>query len=179
MGCSFSCRSSQPFHGVRVIHINGYVEDFAGPVTAGQVTGRPPKHVLFSAAHLLSPGSRPLQPDDVLEAGRIYFLLPHSVFQSDSSPVDLASLMTRLTAIARRGGPAPAGGPPPTGGLGNLGPGIDGPWRSRARTWKPELDPIEERSLGRSMGRDSYSSSSPDRKREVVAGWEYPIRFVQ
>ncbi|KAG1331991.1 hypothetical protein COCNU_02G019590 [Cocos nucifera] len=172
MGCGFSCRSSRPFEGVRVIHINGYVEDFVGPVTAGEVTGKPPKHVLFSSAHLVSPGSRPLRPDDLLEPGRIYFLLPHSVFQSDTSPVDLASLATRLTAIARRGGgPSPAGGPPPAGVLGNLGPGNDGPWRSKARTWKPELDPIEERSLGRSIGRESYSSTSPDRKREMVAGW--------
>lgn len=155
MGCFFSCSSSQTFDGVRVIHINGYVEDFAAPVTVGQVTGKPPRQVLCSSNHLLSPGSRPLRPDDPLEPGQLYFLLPHSVFQSDSSPMDLASLVTRLTAVALRGGPVPAGAAPAVGGTES-----DGPWRSRARTWKPELDPIEERSLGRSMGRDSYYSSA-------------------
>ncbi|XP_008801449.2 uncharacterized protein LOC103715555 [Phoenix dactylifera] len=169
MGCFFSRGSSQQFDGVRVIHINGYVEDFAGTVTAGQVTGKPPKHVLCTSAHLLSIGSQPIRPDDPLEPGLLYFLLPHSVFQSDSSLVDLASLMTRLTAIARRGGPAPAGCLQPVSGSGKLGPGNNGPWRPRARTWKPKLDPIEERCLGRSIGRESYKSPSlsrsPDRNK--------------
>ncbi|XP_010929480.1 uncharacterized protein [Elaeis guineensis] len=161
MGCFFSRSSSQQFDGVRVIHINGYVEDFATPVTAGQVTGKPPKHVLCTPAHLLSLGSQPLlRPDDPLEPGRLYFLLPHSVFRSDSGPVELASLMNRLTASARRGGQAPAGRPQP---VRKLGPGNNGPWRPRTPTWKPKLDAIEERPVGRSKGRDSYRS--PDRKK--------------
>lgn len=161
MGCFFSRSSSQQFDGVRVIHINGYVEDFPVPVTAGQVTGKPPKHVLCTSAHHLTLGSQPLpRPDDTLEPGRLYFLLPHSVFRSDSSLVELASLMNRLTAIARRRRQAPAGRQQPVGSFGKLGPGNNGPWRPRAGTWKPKLDSIEERSLGRSMGRDCNKSPS-------------------
>ncbi|URE07340.1 hypothetical protein MUK42_19386 [Musa troglodytarum] len=137
--------------------MNGYVEDFEAPVTVEEVTGKPPTHVLLSSAHLLAFGSNPLRPDDCLEPGRLYFLLPHAVFQSESSPVDLATLMTRLTTAAKRGGVAAP--PQPPSGPVWLGLGRSNPMASRARTWRPELDPIEERSFGRSMGRDSMNSS--------------------
>ncbi|ONK79423.1 uncharacterized protein A4U43_C01F6220 [Asparagus officinalis] len=105
MGCflSCSCNTSQPFNCARVIQINGYIEDFTCPVTVSEVTGKPAnKHVLFTSAQLLSFLTRPLRPEDSLESGRIYFLLPYSVFQSDTSPLDLASLVIRLTAVAKR-----------------------------------------------------------------------------
>ncbi|CAL9753638.1 unnamed protein product [Musa acuminata subsp. burmannicoides] len=161
MGGCMSCRGARTFSCVRVIHMNGYVEDFEAPVTVGEVTGKPPTHVLLSSAHLIAFGSNLLRPDDCLEPGRLYFLLPHAVFQSESSPVDLATLMTRLTTAAKRGGVAapPAAPLPPPSGPVWLGLGRGNPMASRARTWRPELDAIEERSFGRSMGRDSMNSS--------------------
>ncbi|KAK1291026.1 hypothetical protein QJS10_CPB18g00086 [Acorus calamus] len=97
MGCVFSHKASSKFNTVRVVHLNGYVEDFFDPITVKDITGKPSKHVICSSAHLLSFGTQPLGPEAELVPGRVYFLLPNSVFMSDSSPVDLAALATRLT----------------------------------------------------------------------------------
>lgn len=111
MGCVFSCRSRAAFEGVRLVHINGYVEDFPGPVTVGEVTGKAPKLMCFTPAQLVSFSVRPLPDDERLLPGRLYFLLPPTILQSDTSPVDLAALATRLSALARSGGgDAAAGG---------------------------------------------------------------------
>lgn len=176
MGCGLSCRSStSTFDGVRVVHINGYVEDFPGPVSVAEVTGKPPKLLCFSPVQLLSFAARPLGLDERLEPGRLYFLLPQSILQSDSSPVDLAALATRLTALARSGGGAAAPIAPPTSKLpfpcvsefnsapvghhahaGSrydyaMGDGLGRRGAStKFRAWKPILDTIEE-SFRRSM----------------------------
>ncbi|KAG6469210.1 uncharacterized protein LOC122034104 [Zingiber officinale] len=153
MGCK---RRRRAFNCVRVIHMNGYFEDYEPPVTVGEVTGKPPAHVLLSSAHLLAFGSNPLRPDDRLESGRLYFLIPHSIFQSETSPLDLASLMTRLSGAARRGG---AGAAPPSSPRRSEGQWCRERQMTARGTWKPELDPIEERSFGRSLRRDSMNSS--------------------
>uniref|UniRef100_A0A0D9WTR9 Uncharacterized protein n=1 Tax=Leersia perrieri TaxID=77586 RepID=A0A0D9WTR9_9ORYZ len=177
MGCAFSSAGAlRPFEGVRVIHINGYVEDFDAPVTVGQViTGGKSssvRYVLCSSAHLLQPGRGPFRADDPLEPGTVYFLLPQSIFQSESSAVDLACLMNRLTSLARKGG-----APSPVEAL--FGAGIQSPPQSGsdkspatatargttaavarpAKAWKPRLDRIDE-SIGRASMRSSSSRSA-------------------
>ncbi|KAK9268510.1 hypothetical protein L1049_000263 [Liquidambar formosana] len=100
MGCRFSCcRASSPaLKSIRVVHMNGYVEDFEHPVSVSQVTGKPAKHFVCTRAQLLSPSSKPLKPDSQLQLGHIYFLLPFSLLESsDASPMDLATAATRLT----------------------------------------------------------------------------------
>ncbi|MQL70258.1 hypothetical protein Taro_002556 [Colocasia esculenta] len=203
MGCGLSCcRSTSTFNGVRVVHINGYVEDFSGPVTVAEVTGKPPKLVCFSPAQLLSFAARPLGLDERLEPGRLYFLLPHSVLQSDSSPVDLAALATRLTALARGGGavaaspahsasklPFPyasecnsAAGHHADAGTGynyGLGDGLGRGMSSKLRAWKPLLDTIEEsfrRSTidERSVGRSTRGMSSRSVDSRLVEEEERP-----
>ncbi|CAA7398757.1 unnamed protein product [Spirodela intermedia] len=180
MGCVFSCRSGAAFEGVRLVHINGYVEEFPGPVTVDEVTGKAPKLLCFTPAQLLSFSVRPLPDDERLLPGRLYFLLPPTVLQSDTSPVDLAALATRLSAHARSGGDAAAGGAArsraksgllhsdevgaaPAAGMmaegggedtrgGGAVGGIGGRMTaSRARWWKPVLDTIEEKSFRRSL----------------------------
>ncbi|XP_040381397.1 uncharacterized protein LOC102704071 [Oryza brachyantha] len=199
MGCGFSSAGRlRPFDGVRVIHINGYVEDFDVPVTVGQVTGkeeddeeevqrrRERRYVLCSSAHLLQPGRGPFRPDDPLEPGTVYFLLPQSIFQSESSAVDLACLMNRLTSLARKGGsgapgPSPVEAlfaglhhdatPPPSSSCTSR-PQHDRPAATsqqpercygaaaaRPAPWKPRLDRIDE-SIGRASMRSSSSRST-------------------
>ncbi|KAL5200188.1 hypothetical protein ABZP36_021391 [Zizania latifolia] len=179
MGCGFSSAGRlRPFDGVRVIHTNGYVEDFDGPVTVGHVTGKmadQQRYVLCSSAHLMQPGRGPFRPDDPLQPGTVYFLLPQSIFQSESSAVDLACLMNRLTALARKGGAAAAG---PShidalfSGLHHAPSGSSKPEHdqsapsrpdhrscsARPAPWKPSLDRIDE-----SIGRASMGSSSSRR----------------
>ncbi|KAG5034859.1 hypothetical protein JHK87_009769 [Glycine soja] len=41
--------------------------------------------------------------DTHLQLGQVYFMLPYSVLHADVSPVDLAGLAERLTAIAKSG----------------------------------------------------------------------------
>ncbi|XP_020580591.1 uncharacterized protein LOC110024773 [Phalaenopsis equestris] len=141
MGCRYSIEeASVPFIGVRVININGVVELFELPVAAGEVTGNPSSHVLCSAAHLLSPGAQPLRPDDRLESGRLYFLLPSYALQA--GPLDLAALATRLTNLARtaqvRKAKVESGAP----GAGSVPAGVDqGKVRIRPRphVWRAGL----------------------------------------
>ncbi|KAK2969252.1 hypothetical protein RJ640_003488 [Escallonia rubra] len=101
MGGCFSCRSPATFINTRVVHLNGFVEDYEGPVTVSQVTGKPPKHFVCTQAQLLSTGLKPLKPDTQLEAGKIYFLLPYSAFRAEVSPMDLASMARKLTNKAK------------------------------------------------------------------------------
>ncbi|CAL5040333.1 unnamed protein product [Urochloa decumbens] len=210
MGCAFSSSSSSssgalrpcPAAGVRVIHTNGYVEDFLGPgvVTVAHVTGcyssdtkdhptsasaASPRYVLCSAAHLLQPGRGPFRPNDPLQPGTVYFLLPQSVFQSESSAVDLACLMNRLTALARKGCATAAPAPNPVealfagvtasahdaaaraGGADHQQPPPPPPPKAaaevkepgRAAPWRPRLDRIDE-SIGRASMRSASSRSS-------------------
>lgn len=106
MGCSFSCKrlsSSSKFKNIiRIVHLNGYVEEIEYPVTVAEVTGKPPKHLLFTHVQLLSNASTPLKLDTPLERGCVYFLLPYSLFDSNVSPVDLAPLARKLASIARK-----------------------------------------------------------------------------
>ena len=186
MGCGFSSGASggggglRPFAGVRVIHTNGYVEDFpagedGAPVTVARATASSPsscRYVLCSSAHLLQPGRALFRPDDALQPGTVYFLLPHSIFQAESSAVDLACLMNRLTALARKGGgPAPSavdslfsgdaqhrrGSPEAEGQTAKPPRPAPKSCAAAASTgpWRPRLDRIDE-----SMGRSSMRSAS-------------------
>lgn len=162
MGCGFSCTSSSTFNNVRVVHLNGYVEEFDPPVAVSQVTGKPALHFVCTPAQLLSAASKPLKADSQLEAGHVYFLLPISMFRSEVSPVDLASMVSKLTAIAKgtrreaKSHPGPSFSASPTRTASS--PANQSMWdeklagaqRScRSRSWKPILSTIRERSFNR------------------------------
>ncbi|KAL7193937.1 hypothetical protein ACSBR2_025557 [Camellia fascicularis] len=105
MGICFSSRSSSSsttlLKTIRVVHMNGHVEDFEHSVTVGEVTGKPPRHFVCTRAQLVSGGPKPLKQETQLELGNVYFTLPYSTIQSDVSPVDLASTAKKLTQIAK------------------------------------------------------------------------------
>ncbi|KAF3785201.1 hypothetical protein EJ110_NYTH28524 [Nymphaea thermarum] len=108
MGCFSSCFSlssatnSGTFRCVRVVHLNGFVEDFAGPVAVREVASLESKQFVCSPAQLRLFDPHPLRQDAVLQPGQLYFLLPLSAFQSDTSPVNLAAIVGRLTAAANQ-----------------------------------------------------------------------------
>ncbi|KAB2079420.1 hypothetical protein ES319_A05G002900v1 [Gossypium barbadense] len=157
MGCSLSCRSSScgVKNMIRVVHLNGLVQDFDHPVSVSEVTGtdRPPKQFLCTPAQLLSDCSQlGLQPDTILQAGHIYFLLPYSTLQSDVSHVSLASIGRKLTAKAKSTKPNSSTQPAST----PLWPSPDSGLvscraqrLSRMRPWKPVLDTIRDKSFNR------------------------------
>ncbi|KAH7544722.1 hypothetical protein FEM48_Zijuj01G0016500 [Ziziphus jujuba var. spinosa] len=186
MGVCFSCRSSSSSSSsaaeststVRVVHLNGYVEDFEQPVSVSQITGKPSKHFVCTPAQLLSSGSKPLKQDALLQPGQIYLLLPYSALQADVSPLDLASIVRKLTSAAKSSrnsgsdsrkspGSSPLRSPHGSRPAWNssLSPSRSSPNRfaepefglmgnggqrsCRARSWKPILDTIRERSFTR------------------------------
>ncbi|XP_078175896.1 uncharacterized protein LOC144569423 [Carex rostrata] len=186
MGCNNSRPKIKKFDCVRVVHINGYVEDYDGPVTASHVMGKSVgRYVLCSSSKIFYSGTHACKPGDPLEPGRIYFLLPISILQSEASPADYVCLMNRLTSLAKKGGSRAkgpsminsildqAGYESPTracdgtgavsgNGQADLPPDREfvtgsGKWCSRSG-WKPCLDRIDE-SFRRSMRMDSMRSN--------------------
>ncbi|XP_052187250.1 uncharacterized protein LOC127798018 [Diospyros lotus] len=62
---------------IRIVHLNGYVEEITRPVTAGEILSNNPNHVLTK------PSSQGvvrriliLSPESELKRGSIYFLVP-------------------------------------------------------------------------------------------------------
>ncbi|KAJ4709257.1 DUF4228 domain protein [Melia azedarach] len=141
---SSSSSSSTVINNVRVVDLNGYVEEFDYPVSVSQVAGQPPKHFVFTAAQLLSSAIKPLKPETLLQPGHIYFLLPCSAFQTDVSPLGLAIIVKKLTAKAKSNNPSssPARSP--------LRAANGGERLPARRSWKPILDTIREMSFKRS-----------------------------
>ncbi|KAL4341584.1 hypothetical protein GQ457_08G000090 [Hibiscus cannabinus] len=136
MGCCFSSSYSSSSNTVRLVHFSGHVEDFEHPVTVSEVTGKPPKQYLYTAAQLLSAGATPLNHAR-LQPGHLYFVLPLSTLQDDVSRLDMASLVKRLTARAKS-----HHGSPETRPLA----AVNGRRKRRetTRSWKPVLDTISE-----------------------------------
>ncbi|XP_059461954.1 uncharacterized protein LOC132190945 [Corylus avellana] len=170
--CFSFCRSSPASKTIKLVHMNGYVEDFEHPVSVSQATGKPPKHFVCTPAQLLCAGSEPLDPDTQLEPGKIYFLLPFSVLQADVSPLDLVSIVRKLTAVAKarrreppksiqtsQYGSSPVFSSPGTSPSRFMEPEGNmmayGAQRSaRVRSWTPILDTIREMSFNRKSESD-------------------------
>ncbi|KAB2050196.1 hypothetical protein ERO13_A13G209000v2 [Gossypium hirsutum] len=160
MGCcvssSCSCKHASP-NTVRLVHLNGYVEDLDYPISVSQAIGNPPKQFLCTAAQLLSAGSQPLSPDAPLQPGQLYFVLPFSTLKGDASPLDMAALVKRLTERAKSHRALPE-----TRCLSRTTMTMNGRTRRRettvhvgvrrsyrVRSWKPILDTIREMSFSR------------------------------
>ncbi|XP_039030746.1 uncharacterized protein LOC120165260 [Hibiscus syriacus] len=143
LSSSCSCKNASP-NSVRLVHFNGYVEDFEHPITATQVIGNPPEQYLCTPAQLLSTASQPLNADDPLQPGQLYFLLPWSTLQDDVSPLYMASVVKRLTARAKSHDGSTRIRPLSAVNGGRMR-------RETTRSWKPLLDTIREVSFtGRS-----------------------------
>ncbi|KAG4942525.1 hypothetical protein JHK85_047171 [Glycine max] len=157
MGACFSCNSSSTLKNIRVVHLNGYVEDFDQPISVRQVIGYPKKHFVCTSTQLLSPCSTSMNGDTNLQPGQVYFMLPYSVLQADVSPVELAGLAKRLTTIAKSGPlssqtqtfwNSPSRSPGGVGVAEKYGVGlmnIGGRSPSKVQPWKPILDTITEK----------------------------------
>ncbi|KAM7258303.1 hypothetical protein ACFE04_014044 [Oxalis oulophora] len=66
---------------IRIVHLNGNVEEFTRPITAGEILEANPNHVLskpFSQGVVRK--IMILSPDSDLKRGTIYFLIPSSSF---------------------------------------------------------------------------------------------------
>ncbi|KAL5699497.1 hypothetical protein ACHQM5_030390 [Ranunculus cassubicifolius] len=151
MGGCFSCKSPCSFDAIRVVHLSGYLEDFNPLTTAKEVLNDRPKHFLCTMSHLVH-GSRPIRPEVQLETGQVYFLLPYSVLASDTSPVELVALASRLLAIAKKTESCKVEKRECVfGARSNKDMYLRA---SPAPTWKPILESIVERSMEHTVSMD-------------------------
>lgn len=106
MGGCFSSKISKmevTLKTIRVVHMDGLLEDYEEPATVDQVINNFPKHFVCTPIQILQNGLIPLKPDYQLKTGQIYFLLPNYTLKFDASPMDLTSLTRKLTNIAKTG----------------------------------------------------------------------------
>lgn len=86
---------------IRVVHIDGLIEDFESPTTVNEIIGYFTRHFLTTPIQILQVGLVPLKNDARLEPGRIYFLLPYAITRFNESSVDLLPLTKKLIKIAK------------------------------------------------------------------------------
>ncbi|KAK9940902.1 hypothetical protein M0R45_017536 [Rubus argutus] len=64
---------------IRIVHLNGYVEEITRPVTAGEILAANPNHVLSKpCSQGVVRRILILSPESELKRGSIYFLIPES-----------------------------------------------------------------------------------------------------
>ncbi|PSR86211.1 Coronin-like protein [Actinidia chinensis var. chinensis] len=64
---------------IRIVHLNGFVEELTGPVTAGEILKNNPNHVLSKpCSQGVVRRILILSPESELKRGTIYFLIPSS-----------------------------------------------------------------------------------------------------
>ncbi|XP_040380469.1 uncharacterized protein LOC102700899 [Oryza brachyantha] len=66
---------------IRIVHLNGRIEEYGRPVAAGEILAANPNHVLSKPCSQGSVAVRRIlivSPDSELERGEIYFLIPAS-----------------------------------------------------------------------------------------------------
>ncbi|KAK6147442.1 hypothetical protein DH2020_018354 [Rehmannia glutinosa] len=177
MGSSFSCKrlslstsKSSKLKNIRIVHLDGYVEQLDHPITVAELTGNAPKHFLFTHSQLVSNISKPLKSDTLLEPGKVYFLLPYSMFGSNVSPMDLAPIVRKLASTAQnsrskskskmKNMSSSLTGNSPKDRFSSYQSGLSvnkgndevllGMQKSsKSRSWKPILDTIREKSFNR------------------------------
>lgn len=87
---------------VRIVHLNGQLDEFPAPVTVKRVLQNHPNQFICWSRDLFAVNCRPLQPEEELLLGELYFLLPLSILNSDLSVKNLVALAARLYATARK-----------------------------------------------------------------------------
>jgi len=73
---------------IRIVHLNGRVEEYGRPVAAGEILAANPNHVLSKPCSQGVAVRRILivSPDSELERGEIYFLIPASSVPPEKKP---------------------------------------------------------------------------------------------
>jgi hypothetical protein len=88
---------------IRVVHLNGQLDEFQAPISVKRALQNDPRHFICCSRDLSGVHCRPLQQEEELRLGELYFLLPLSVLESDLSVENLVALAARLYAAARKG----------------------------------------------------------------------------
>lgn len=88
---------------IRIVHVNGHVEEVSGTILAGDVMKANPKHVLRKHCSEEEGGLRiiVLPPDALLKRGNIYFLIPVPSTPSPNSSSNSATAATDRPSSAK------------------------------------------------------------------------------
>ncbi|CAA0820619.1 Unknown protein [Striga hermonthica] len=92
---------------IRVVHLNGYVEELTGRVTAGEVLKSHPSHVLTSPCSQGAMARRILivSPGTELKRGSIYFLVPESLLHGHEKVGTKKKGGSKLPRVAEKNEP--------------------------------------------------------------------------
>ncbi|GAB2231659.1 hypothetical protein Droror1_Dr00010670 [Drosera rotundifolia] len=84
---------------VKVVDINGELQEFDGPISAREVTSSNPNCFVCSAETMLIDSFVPCLSDrDVLEPGHLYFLMPEGRSKTPLSLEDLCALAIKASS---------------------------------------------------------------------------------
>ncbi|KAL9997512.1 hypothetical protein Hdeb2414_s0024g00649361 [Helianthus debilis subsp. tardiflorus] len=111
MGICFSSKRSKPVVAseiIRVVHMDGSLQDYEDPATVDQVITNFPMHYLCTPVEIFQSGLVPLQLNHKLKTGQVYFVLPNSTLKFNTCPDDLTILTRKLMNIAKTGKSCPA-----------------------------------------------------------------------
>ncbi|KAL8236821.1 hypothetical protein R6Q59_017902 [Mikania micrantha] len=111
MGACYSSKRSKTVVApktIRVVHLDGSLQDYENPATVDQVISNFPMHYLCAPVEIYQSGLVPLQLNHQLKIGQIYFILPNSTLRFNTTPDDLTILTRKLMNIAKTGRSCPA-----------------------------------------------------------------------
>lgn len=145
---------------IRVVYLSGQVDEFPAPVSAKQVLQDHPRHFIFNSRDLFGSSCPPLQPEDELRLGELYFLLPLSALQSAENLVALAAKLYAAAKkkASRRAQPRRSSdlkSDLPGERLAQMGDDTEVKMTlreqpiSKSRSWRPSLQTIEETDFAR------------------------------
>ena len=83
---------------IRVQQLNGFAYQFVVSVRVKDLLLRHPNHFICSSRGLQTCNPRPLQPEEELRKGDLYFLLPFSALHTQ----DWLSLASQLISISKK-----------------------------------------------------------------------------
>ncbi|RCV35863.1 hypothetical protein SEVIR_7G284600v4 [Setaria viridis] len=142
---------------IRIVHLNGRVEEYGRPVAAGEILAANPNHVLSKpCSQGVVRRILIVSPDSELERGEIYFLIPASSVPPEKKQKGTKSLSAGSHSdqlVKKESYHGKAGGHPKSNGRRDLGDALSQKRSSshrrrisagRTAVWKPHLECIVE-----------------------------------
>ncbi|GLU02598.1 hypothetical protein SLE2022_198430 [Rubroshorea leprosula] len=88
---------------IRIVHLNGYIEEITRPVTAGEILQANPNHVLSKpCSQGVVRKILILSPDSELKRGSIYFLIPSASLPPEKKKGCAASAALKSSKKSRK-----------------------------------------------------------------------------
>ncbi|XP_022158695.1 uncharacterized protein LOC111025158 [Momordica charantia] len=87
---------------IKIVHMDGLIEEFADPIKASKIASRNPNFLLCNSEQMLIGSCVPaLSGDEDLQLGQIYFLIPRCQAHTPLSLPDLCNLAIKASSALR------------------------------------------------------------------------------